>query len=571
MPRHKRGFSSDYLSASLDIFTLLNALHKHAQTGIRDYLVHRLYDMSDTDIDFTLPQLCSLLLSWDVNRSYRLSEFLITKCSQSIHLSLKVLWILQAHEYYSRKEEERVRVRDLIHHCEMSLVNASIFGEGEHSSDGQGGNTSTAKRLTAQKARLHIRNSNYYAEQQEKRRIASPRNGDANPTSPPLSPERPFMGKAQTGYCFGYAMSLLRSDGSVVLAQNVLAPVNGIGGDVLMGGDGTPVRVTQVVHAPQGPQRLWTLRMKDYVLNVGGLSTHDDVVVTDTHLLELVSWRRASISTTRYSWGYYWHHFRLNAATPWVAVPPGDTRVWTGEYSYRRVTCVATAAASALAVRDAELVTLRLNFRGVRWSVTVRDYVAQLLRIPIPWPKYDGLYGHIAPCGPAPHYPTCRHPHDHGVPHARTWWALYQPASDQPTQFDQHGGPLQSLHARILRLFGAGTADPWAAPDAAGQPRWLQADTDDMAWLIGLWLADGEKSDANIAQTEVHADGTNDHAEACEGIRQLASLVARLRANPGTPRAALPPHAGFWTPNEEGWLARHPRLGPTGNILYRCQ
>ena len=204
MPRHKRGFSSDYLSSSLDIFTLLNALHKHANTGIRDYLVHRLYDMSDTDIDFTLPQLCSLLLSWDVNRSYRLSEFLVTKCSQSIHLSLKVLWILQAHEYYSKREEERARVRDLIHTCEMSLVNASIFGDGEHSTDGHSGNTSTSLRLKAQKARLHIRNSNYYAEQQEKRRLASPTHqggGHGEGVLSPASPERPFIfGTATNAY-----------------------------------------------------------------------------------------------------------------------------------------------------------------------------------------------------------------------------------------------------------------------------------------------------------------------------------------------------------------------------------
>ena len=200
MPRHKRGFSSDYLSRSLDIFTLLNALHKQSQSGIRDYLVHRLYDMSDTDIDFTLPQLCCLLLSWDVNRSYRLSEFLITKCSQSIHLSLKVLWLLQAHEYYSKREEERVRVRELIHTCEMSLVNASIFGEGEHSADGQGGNSTTAARVKAQKARLHIRNSDYYATQQERRRLASPAHQTEGPLSP-KSPERPFIfGPATNAY-----------------------------------------------------------------------------------------------------------------------------------------------------------------------------------------------------------------------------------------------------------------------------------------------------------------------------------------------------------------------------------
>ena len=208
MPQQKkrRGFSTDYLSPSIDIFSLLHALHTHANSGIRDYLVHRLYDMSDVDIDFCLPQLMCLLLSWDVNRSYRLQEFIISKCSQSIHLSLKVLWILQAAEYYSRREDERHRVRDLIHNCEMSLVNASIFGEGEHTADGQPANNKSAARINQEKKRLHILNSNFYAEQQEKRRLASPTHSNQAASThtdvhSPMSPERPFIfGTATDAY-----------------------------------------------------------------------------------------------------------------------------------------------------------------------------------------------------------------------------------------------------------------------------------------------------------------------------------------------------------------------------------
>ena len=208
MPTKKRrGFSTDYLSPAIDIFSLLHALHTHANSGIRDYLVHRLYDMSDLDIDFCLPQLMCLLLSWDVNRSYRLQEFVIAKCSQSIHLSLKVLWILQAAEYYSRREDERHRVRDLIHSCEMSLVNASIFGEGEHTTDGQPANNKSQARINREKKRLHIMNSNFYATQQERRRLASPTHSTSQATGghtdahSPASPERPFIfGTATDAY-----------------------------------------------------------------------------------------------------------------------------------------------------------------------------------------------------------------------------------------------------------------------------------------------------------------------------------------------------------------------------------
>ena len=206
MPTKKRrGFSTDYLSPNIDIFSLLHALHTHANSGIRDYLVHRLYDMSDVDIDFCLPQLMCLLLSWDVNRAYRMQEFIVAKCSQSIHLSLKVLWILQAAEYYGRREDERHRVRDLIHGCEMSLVNASIFGEGEHTADGQPANNKSAARINQEKKKLHILNSNYYAEQQERRRLASPTHSQAasshTDAHSPSSPDRPFIfGTATTAY-----------------------------------------------------------------------------------------------------------------------------------------------------------------------------------------------------------------------------------------------------------------------------------------------------------------------------------------------------------------------------------
>ena len=51
------------------------------------------------------------------------------------------------------------------------------------------------------------------------------------------------------------------------------------------------------------------------------------------------------------------------------AVPAGDTRVWTGEYGYHAITCTDQA------MRDAACVDLRVSFRGVRWSVSVHDYV----------------------------------------------------------------------------------------------------------------------------------------------------------------------------------------------------
>ena len=312
-----------------------------------------------------------------------------------------------------------------------------------------------------------------------------------------------------------------------------------------------------------------------------------------------------------------------------VPVPPGDTTVWTGRYTYK----VVKPQCQTREECEDRMQNLRLNFRGVRWSVTVHDYVAQLTQMAVvqigphagqmmnvPWAKYDGSPGHDDSCdravparvrnavvvngvrcrpGAPLAHPNCTHPQNHGTLHSKTWWALYQPGPDQPTQFTHSA---ETLHRRILRLFGAGAvnvADRWAAPDRNGGARWLQTDTDDMAWLIGLWLADGSSDEASIVQTDVHNDGTNDHAEACAGIRRLAILVWRLRTNLGTQRAAavfrrqpihrnaaIPAPAAAWTDFDnkkptrlwphgrqvagdlESQLAHQATVGSTGNIRY---
>ena len=344
-------------------------------------------------------------------------------------------------------------------------------------------------------------------------------------------------------HCFGHGMQLLLHAGGSVAVERVVV------GDRLIGGDGHPVLVTAVMAGvAMGAESLWTLRMKDFTLKQGSYSTHDDVVVTDNHFLELVTWRRLHLAPNN---SYYWHHFRpyplAGQQHPpgggWVPVPMGDTSVWTGEYSYR---VVHRPQLTAAAFRR-HCASLRLNFRGVRWSVTVAAYVAQLTAIGrgLPWPTYDGS----PRCNAACRDPQgCRQPADHNIPHSKTWWALYQPAPDRPVQFNQTG---RSLHDRILQLFGAGTADPWAAPDNQQQARWLLEDTYQMAWLIGFWLADGDKTRACITQVENDIFGGDDHDEAVEGIRQLASLVARLRLFPGVARAALMTHAQFWNVNPQ--------------------
>lgn len=48
----------DLSKDDLCIFGLLHFMNeKRTHDGVREFLVHKLYEMSDTDIDFVLPQL----------------------------------------------------------------------------------------------------------------------------------------------------------------------------------------------------------------------------------------------------------------------------------------------------------------------------------------------------------------------------------------------------------------------------------------------------------------------------------------------------------------------------------
>ena len=74
-------------------------------------------------------------------------------------------------------------------------------------------------------------------------------------------------------YCFGYGVSLPRSNGGSAVVEQVVA------------GDCHCDERHSRSPAPARPQQLWTLRLKDFLLNVGGMSTHADVTVTDDHAL----------------------------------------------------------------------------------------------------------------------------------------------------------------------------------------------------------------------------------------------------------------------------------------------
>ncbi|KAG0139431.1 hypothetical protein CROQUDRAFT_111621 [Cronartium quercuum f. sp. fusiforme G11] len=87
-----RLFQSEYFNVHLAIAYLKNYPDS---IGITYYLINRLNEFPEKDIEFYWPQLCHLLISRPTE-SFALESFLIKKCQDSTHLAMKTLWYLQS-------------------------------------------------------------------------------------------------------------------------------------------------------------------------------------------------------------------------------------------------------------------------------------------------------------------------------------------------------------------------------------------------------------------------------------------------------------------------------------------
>lgn len=85
-----RLFKSEYFDAHLHMTYLLVM----DQRGVQDYLVNALYNMTDEDVDFYLPQLCQISLQRYSHSP--LHRFLLDKVQKSMHFALKVSWYYQS-------------------------------------------------------------------------------------------------------------------------------------------------------------------------------------------------------------------------------------------------------------------------------------------------------------------------------------------------------------------------------------------------------------------------------------------------------------------------------------------
>eukprot|EP00484_Ammonia_sp_Unknown_P025398 CAMPEP_0197024018 /NCGR_PEP_ID=MMETSP1384-20130603/4673_1 /TAXON_ID=29189 /ORGANISM="Ammonia sp." /LENGTH=1099 /DNA_ID=CAMNT_0042452345 /DNA_START=16 /DNA_END=3315 /DNA_ORIENTATION=+ len=111
---------------TLDAWVIFEHLYGAQRQDLREYLVHQLYYLSDDDIDFFLPQLCTLLVVRDESLSKQLECFILRQCLKSIDFAIKCFWNLHAIQFYSESERERACCDDLRQNLEMIVVNGNL-------------------------------------------------------------------------------------------------------------------------------------------------------------------------------------------------------------------------------------------------------------------------------------------------------------------------------------------------------------------------------------------------------------------------------------------------------------
>jgi len=146
----------DLISWHYDIYTLLFNLHVKADhAGVREYLMHKLYEYDDEEIAKVMPQLCHLYLLWSPDRCNVLGDFFTHLCSHSTHLTLQLLWHFRAAHAHCTNAVARECVERLVEAMHMSLVNASVMDP-----DGK------MRKREPRKGRRSIRNTNAAMEQE---------------------------------------------------------------------------------------------------------------------------------------------------------------------------------------------------------------------------------------------------------------------------------------------------------------------------------------------------------------------------------------------------------------------
>lgn len=123
MKDHAQG--SPPSSSPMDIFQLLHTLFVSQETHKKEQLIRSLYEKPNHDIERVLPQLCQLYMVWKPTDSTSLHQFLSHKATESLHLALKISFLLDASSAYCTSQQ-RNRLEALSRSCEMSYVNQTL-------------------------------------------------------------------------------------------------------------------------------------------------------------------------------------------------------------------------------------------------------------------------------------------------------------------------------------------------------------------------------------------------------------------------------------------------------------
>eukprot|EP00461_Guttulinopsis_vulgaris_P000761 UN00761 len=85
----------------LCIFCVLYLLkEKHSDLTIRNNLLRRLFVLPPQDIEFVMPQLCQMALTFEESFANDMANLLVARSSHFIHFALKLTWWLEAAAFY---------------------------------------------------------------------------------------------------------------------------------------------------------------------------------------------------------------------------------------------------------------------------------------------------------------------------------------------------------------------------------------------------------------------------------------------------------------------------------------
>ncbi|CAK7898769.1 phosphatidylinositol 4-kinase Pik1p [[Candida] anglica] len=113
-------------SPDFDVFSCIEKLKIHADSiGVRHFLVNRLYKYSYLEVEFYIPQLIQILVSYESD-SMALADFLFDYSEKYPHFCLVVFWNLQAYVFELKNDPESYSfhvVRGFINELQSIMFN----------------------------------------------------------------------------------------------------------------------------------------------------------------------------------------------------------------------------------------------------------------------------------------------------------------------------------------------------------------------------------------------------------------------------------------------------------------